>query len=120
MDTVTILKALADETRFKILQLLLRRSYCVRSLAKLLTLSEATISQHLKVLKDAGLITGEKCGYFMHYEVERAALAALTESLENLSNTERVTCSSHVEGCPLPEQENCRHKQRKKKQPKEA
>ena len=59
MDNALVLKALADETRMKIITLLLSHSYCVRELASILELSEAAVSQHLKVLKGAGLLTGE-------------------------------------------------------------
>ena len=84
MDTTTVLKAIADETRMKILTLLLRHSYCVRGLANALELTEATISQHLKVLREAGLLVGEKRGYFMHYDVERSALHELAGEIEAL------------------------------------
>lgn len=67
-------KALGDETRFKIFLLLGKNQICVGGLAKTLGISESAVSQHLKVLKNAGLITGEKQGYFMHYNVERNVL----------------------------------------------
>ena len=51
MDKTNVLKAIADETRMNILMLLLRHNYCVRALANELNLTEATISQHLKVLR---------------------------------------------------------------------
>ena len=66
MDRMLVLKAIADETRMKILLLLLRHNYCVRALARKLELSEGAVSQHLKILRDAGLLIGEKKGYFMH------------------------------------------------------
>lgn len=59
MDRSLVLKAIADETRMKILTLLLEHNYCVRALARSLELSEAAISQHLKVLREAGLLIGE-------------------------------------------------------------
>ena len=63
--------------------LLLRRNCCVRALARQLDISEAAVSQHLKVLREAGLIFGEKCGYFMHYTVNRAALKELSSQLSH-------------------------------------
>ena len=51
MNETKVLKAIADETRMSILSLLLGHNYCVRALAKELKLTEATISQHLKVLR---------------------------------------------------------------------
>ena len=68
-STAMMFKALADENRLLLLRLLLRRNCCVRALARQLDISEAAVSQHLKVLREAGLIFGEKCGYFMHYTV---------------------------------------------------
>lgn len=114
MDTVVILKALADDTRYKMLKLLLERSYCVRALARILKLSDATISQHLKVLKEAGLVVGEKKGYFMHYNVQKDILLELSNEMRNLLDTERVICGPNVSSCPLSEQENCRQKCKKK------
>jgi biotin operon repressor len=60
MDSILIFKALADETRQRILRLLLSRNYCVRALARCLDLTEAAISQHLKTMREAGLLIGRK------------------------------------------------------------
>jgi ArsR family transcriptional regulator len=68
-NTTIVLKAIADDTRLKTVKLLLRHNYCVGALARRLDLTEAVISQRLKVLREAGLLIGEKRGYFMHYAV---------------------------------------------------
>lgn len=70
-------KALGDETRFKIFLLLAEKQICVKGLANALGISESAVSQHLKVLKNAELIKGEKVGYFMHYKVQRDVLKEL-------------------------------------------
>ena len=54
MELATALKALSDENRLLILRLLGRRDYCVRALARQLGISQAAVSQHLKVLREAG------------------------------------------------------------------
>lgn len=92
-DKILLLKAISDETRLNILTLLLKHSYCVRALAGNLHLTEATISQHLKVLREAGLLMGEKRGYFMHYDVKREKLRELAMDIENLANTKREGCT---------------------------
>lgn len=107
MDKTLILKAIADETRMNILSLLLRHNYCVRALARKLELSEGAISQHLKVLRDAGLLTGEKKGYFMHYDVNRDELHTLAAEIEALASIEREVCTPEEGGCHSPEQERC-------------
>lgn len=111
MDTTLLLKAVADETRLKILTLLLKHNYCVSSLARSLELSEATISQHLKVLREAGLLNGEKRGYFMHYRVERDVLRGLASDIEALAATEHEGCRHEQGGGEPVESERCHEKQ---------
>ena len=62
-----ILKAIGEPKRFLLLELMAERSYCVRALARKSFLSESAVSQHLKVMREAGLIYGEKYGYHTHY-----------------------------------------------------
>ena len=107
MDRMLVLKAIADETRMNILILLLQHNYCVRALARKLGLSEAAISQHLKVLRDIGLLVGEKKGYFMHYDVNRSVLYELAANIEGLAGIERETCTPGNGGCHPSEQERC-------------
>ena len=67
MDFERMLKALGEPTRLTIYRALLERKHCVRSLSKKLGISESAISQHMKIMKDAGLVYGEKYGYHTHY-----------------------------------------------------
>ena len=67
MDFEKMLKALGEPTRLAIYKSLLERKHCVRSLSKKLGISESAISQHMKVMKEAGLVYGEKYGYHTHY-----------------------------------------------------
>jgi len=99
---------MADETRMKIMQLLLRHNYCVRALAQELNLSEAAISQHLKVLREAGLLVGEKRGYFMHYSVERPVLHQLAKEIQALADMEEEACRPEKrDDCPAHEKHDC-------------
>ena len=103
-------KALADENRMLILRLLLRRNCCVRALSRQLDISEAAVSQHLKVLREAGLILGEKSGYFTHYTVNRSALQALADVLSAMARAaECVPCTPLHGGCSAAEFEKCRN-----------
>lgn len=106
-----VLKAIADETRFKILKMLLEHNYCVRALSRKLELSESAISQHLKVLREAGLIVGVKKGYFVHYDVDRDTLHELASKIEELAAIEREVCNPENVGCESSEQKRC-HVQR--------
>jgi len=80
------LKALGDETRFKLFLLISDQQLCVGGLAKVLQISESAVSQHLKVLRNADLIKGEKVGYFVHYQVQTEILHELTNIIEQMAN----------------------------------
>ena len=64
-EKIKIFKAIGDETRVKILILLSNRNICAKGIAKHLEISEAAVSQHIKILKEANIITGYKEGYYM-------------------------------------------------------
>lgn len=84
-DLIPVLKALSDETRFRLLGLLLAKNLCGKALAGSLGVSEAAVSQHLKVLKEAGLVEGEKRGYWMHYSVQKESLNQVIYELDRLA-----------------------------------
>lgn len=86
MDLVKCFKALGDSNRLKIIEILLCSDLCVGALAKLLELSEPALSQHLKLLREAGLVKGEKRGYWTHYTVEKDALRQISNQISDLSD----------------------------------
>ena len=64
---VKLFKALANPARLQILHLLAERPFCVNALVRRLSLSQPAISQHLKVLENAGFVQSNKDGYWVHY-----------------------------------------------------
>lgn len=82
-----VLGALADPARLRIVSILLdapERAACGCDLEEPLGLSQPTVSHHLKVLREAGLVAGERRGRWVYYRVSEDALediaAALTPS----------------------------------------
>ena len=69
-NVVQHLKALADETRLKLLTLLAERPCCVCELAEVLNMSQPTITRHLQKLLDAGFLRTKKCENFQIYWIE--------------------------------------------------
>jgi ArsR family transcriptional regulator len=79
-----VLKALADPTRLRLLSLIAAHEgaeACVCDLTDPVGLSQPTVSHHLKVLVDAGLITRDKRGVWAYYAVVPGALEAVTHQL---------------------------------------
>ena len=79
-----IFKVLSDETRLRIIDLLKNQSLCVNALAHFLGVSTAAISQHLRILRDANLVIGEKKGYFVHYHLNEETLLEWEEIVKKL------------------------------------
>jgi len=77
-------KLMSVNTRVRMIQVLKRRSLCVNALARSLELTPAAISQHLRVLRDAGIVTAHKQGYFVHYRINEKALARWRETADGL------------------------------------
>ncbi|NLY71490.1 MAG: winged helix-turn-helix transcriptional regulator [Clostridiales bacterium] len=99
MEMLNVLKAISEENRMKILNLLLKHNYCVRALSTELNISEAAVSQHIKVLKEAGLLKGEKKGHYMHYDVNREVLNELAKQIEEMASIKKETCKHKKEDC---------------------
>jgi DNA-binding transcriptional ArsR family regulator len=99
IDTISTLKALADETRFRIINLLLTHDLCVGALAGHLNMSKAAVSQHLQILRKAGLVRGEKRGYWTHYCVDKSAVQRIAQDLLKTTDQApdfRVVCHRSV------------------------
>ena len=103
-----ILKALGEPKRFLLLQLMAERGYCVRALARLSYLSESAVSQHLKTLREAGLVYGVKKGYYTHYCLDKDALNACIEELIRIRDTKPKACNGPFYGCPESEYLRCK------------
>jgi DNA-binding transcriptional ArsR family regulator len=79
-----IFRLMSVDTRVRMIQLLKRRCLCVNALARSLELTPAAISQHLRVLRDAGIVTARKQGYFVHYRINEKVLARWRETADGL------------------------------------
>jgi ArsR family transcriptional regulator, arsenate/arsenite/antimonite-responsive transcriptional repressor len=76
------LKALADPTRIGIVNCLARApELCVCNLTESFGLSQPTISHHLKILREAGLVVAERRGTWAYYRLNRQAVADLALAL---------------------------------------
>ena len=86
-------KALSHPARLAILRTLAQRAVCTcGEIVDVLPLSQATVSQHLKVLKDAGLITGEIDGPRSCYCINTTTLRALRDGLGQMFRSLEDCC----------------------------
>lgn len=91
-ELAEIFKALSDPTRLRLVKLLsecspgeCQEALCVNALAHSLGVTQSAVSQHLRVLRQAGLVRGVRRGPFVHYSLAQDGLekykAALRETL---------------------------------------
>ena len=79
IDYIKIFKALADDTRLKIIEMVSKETLCACDILEEFQITQPTLSYHMKQLVDADLVTGEKKGNWVHYSIN-------TNTLESLSN----------------------------------
>lgn len=76
-----LLTALADDTRLRVVELLTDRPRCVCELLEHVPVAANVLSYHLKVLRDAGLVSTSRRGRFIDYTLDREPLARLRAAL---------------------------------------
>jgi ArsR family transcriptional regulator len=86
-DAAAVFGALADGTRLRIVQTMARapQELCECHIVPLFGLSQSTISYHLKVLREAGIVESEKRGLWAYYRVNPRALMAAIKTLAELA-----------------------------------
>lgn len=74
MDLISIMKALGDETRLRILNLLSKDELCVCEIEHLLNLNQSNASRHLNKLSNSGLVKYRKNALYVYYMINNDAL----------------------------------------------
>ena len=80
-------KSLSVPARLEILRLVADRPLCVNAITRFLGISQPAVSQHLAVLRHAGLVRGEKNGYTVYYSLNRARLREFRDAVESIPGT---------------------------------
>jgi len=78
---VRVMKALSDPNRVKIMKILQHRVMCVCELQAALQIAQPSVSKHLKILEDAGLVTSYKDGMWVNYQVADGSASPYASSL---------------------------------------
>jgi ArsR family transcriptional regulator len=68
-DFIRVMKALSDPNRVKVVKMLQQKEMCVCELQFALGLAQPTVSKHLKVLEEAGLVQSKKAGLWVNYSL---------------------------------------------------
>lgn len=83
-------KALADENRIQILELLRGGERCACRLLEEMKITQPTLSHHMKILCDSGVVVGRKEGKWMHYSISEDGIRVVRNYLDELMNKSKM------------------------------
>ncbi|MDR7857377.1 metalloregulator ArsR/SmtB family transcription factor [Tissierella sp.] len=81
------LKALGDETRMKIFDMLSNGELCACNLLEKFNITQPTLSYHMKILCESGLVNGRKDGIWMKYTINKDSLELLRNLFNDISSS---------------------------------
>ena len=85
-ETAKVFKAFCDENRLQILELLRGGEKCACRLLEEMSISQPTLSHHMKILCDSGIVAGRKEGKSMHYRISPEGVQIAKEYLNGLTD----------------------------------
>ncbi|KQX30828.1 transcriptional regulator [Streptomyces sp. Root63] len=94
-----VIRALGDPLRLQIVTLLARETLCTTHLVEETGAKQTNLSNHLRVLREAGLVETEPCGRFTYYRLRAEVLAGLSEQFASLAESAR-TAGENKRACP--------------------
>ncbi|AKB80828.1 putative transcriptional regulator [Methanosarcina barkeri 3] len=100
-----VLKSLGDEKRLKIIKILASNKdevFCVSDIAQQLGISQPATSQHIKVLKNVGILEENRRGFRVFYTINANVLAEYKKDIDELFKKafEKCTCNFFCDKCP--------------------
>jgi len=96
-DYVVLFKALADETRLKIVKMLVEEGKCPCHILKEFNITQPTLSYHTKILTDAGIIEGRRKGALMECNVNAEKIEQLKKLFDLLGSQLNATLLEKVD-----------------------
>ncbi|MER6955036.1 metalloregulator ArsR/SmtB family transcription factor [Streptomyces sp. NPDC000618] len=96
-----LMRVLADPIRLRIVTLLARETLCSTHLIEEAGVRQTNLSNHLKVLREAGVVETEPCGRFTYYRLKPDVIASLAGQFADLAEAARATAENNVKrSCP--------------------
>lgn len=101
-EYVPILKAMADETRLKIIDMLSCGELCACDILEEFSISQSTLSYHMKILSESGLVHANRDGAWMRYTINSDCADQIQDFLAQItSNKEDCICKKSQKSCNI-------------------
>lgn len=96
-----LIRVLADPLRMQIVTLLARETLCTTHLVEETGARQTNLSNHLRVLREAGIVETEPCGRYTYYRLKPEVIASVADSFAELAAAARATAEGAVKrACP--------------------
>ncbi|NCC79903.1 MAG: ArsR family transcriptional regulator [Clostridia bacterium] len=96
-EYVPVFKAISDETRLRIIDLLSSNKLCACDLLEQFSISQSTLSYHMKILSDSGLVKGEKEGSWVRYGLNHDRVNEVMSFLSEITREKEYDIKSVCE-----------------------
>lgn len=94
-----LFKVLSDETRLKIIDMLSCGELCACDILKCFNITQPTLSYHMKILSECGIVHADRIGAWMHYTLNSDITKQISEYWNELSSS-KENCICHENGKP--------------------
>ncbi|MEU9717906.1 metalloregulator ArsR/SmtB family transcription factor [Streptomyces sp. NPDC047976] len=96
-----LIRVLADPLRLRIVTLLARETLCTTHLVEETGAKQTNLSNHMKVLREAGVVDTEPCGRYIYYRLRPEVIETLAGQFADLAQTARATAEANLKrSCP--------------------
>ncbi|MFE5627537.1 ArsR/SmtB family transcription factor [Streptomyces virginiae] len=96
-----LMRVLADPLRLRIVALLARETLCTTHLVEETGAKQTNLSNHMRVLREAGVVETEPCGRYVYYRLRPEVIEALAGQFADLAQTARATAEANLKrSCP--------------------
>ncbi|MCX4545982.1 ArsR/SmtB family transcription factor [Streptomyces sp. NPDC085639] len=96
-----LIRVLADPLRLQIVTLLAKETLCTTHLVEETGAKQTNLSNHLKVLREAGVVDTEPCGRYIYYRLRPEVIEAIAGQFADLAQTARATAEANLKrSCP--------------------
>lgn len=89
-EQVKVFKAFSDEKRLMILEKLKGGELCACDLLEDMEIGQSTLSHHMKILTDAGIVNGRKEGKWTHYSISKSGSLYAQQLLSEITNMSKI------------------------------
>ncbi|UQX01876.1 metalloregulator ArsR/SmtB family transcription factor [Streptomyces sp. RerS4] len=96
-----LIRVLADPLRLQIVTLLAKETLCTTHLVEETGAKQTNLSNHMKVLREAGVVDTEPCGRYVYYRLRPEVIEVLAGQFADLAQTARATAEANLKrSCP--------------------